>query len=806
MAFVVVQHLASGHKGLLVDLLAQSTSLRVVSIADGETLKPGSVYVLAPDQQVRMEQGVLRLSEPEGPHGQHLPVDVLFRSLALELGEHAVGVVLSGMGQDGTLGLRAIKDRGGTAMVQDPLEARFDTMPRSAIDSGVADVVAAARDLGAHLLACLSESGSESLGADAPLASQAMQRVMEELHTRTGQDFSAYKKSTLWRRVDRRRGVLRLATLDDYVNHLRDNPQEVDMLFKEMLIGVTSFFRDPKVWQALKSEVFPGLLSALPRGGQLKAWLPGCSTGEEAYSLAMVFREVLDAMKPKVPVGLRIFATDLDKDAIDKARAGIFPAEIAGQMSAPRLGRFFTAEDGRYRANSEIRQMITFATQNLISDPPFTRLDLLSCRNVLIYLEPELQARILPLFHYSLKPGGVLVLGSSESTDAATDLFSTFKSKERIFKKNQVMSPGYVTSGLSFAWNSSESKRPLPLALRSGNDLRLLTEGLLLKGYCPAAVLSNEMGDVLYFHGKTSEYLEPPAGKANLNLFSMAREGLSGSLDLAFAQALRQRTAVTVRGLSTSGSRTFDVTVQPLANETAGVQGGAPATGEARPITLALVVFAAVSPSFPRGDGQDDEQDRSASGPDQSRELRSAMRELQALRQEAQASREELQSGNEELQSLNEELTTSKEEMQSMNEELQTVNHELVAKVEELSRASDDMLNLLNSTDIATLFLDEKLQVRRFTTRAASIFRLIPSDTGRPITDLASSLDYPGLVQEAGDVLSSLVVHERQAHALDGRLFKVRIMPYRTQDNRIDGVVLTFVDLGIADRQDQGRR
>jgi len=804
LAFVVVQHLDPTRKGLLVELLQRWTTMPVVQIKDRMKVEPDHVYVIPSNRDLSILHGVLHLLEPAAPRGLRLPIDFFFRSLADDQQERSMGVILSGMGSDGTLGLRAIKEKAGAAFVQTPESAKFDGMPRSAIESGVTDVVDAPERLPAKIVAYLHHvpilvPRSDLKFADADQS--GLEKIVLLLRTRTGHDFSFYKKTTIYRRIERRMGLHQLARIADYVRFLRENPQEVDLLFKELLIGVTSFFRDPALWEQLKTEVIPSLLANRPKGGMLRVWTPGCSTGEEAYSLAMVFREVMEKVKPAARHSLQVFATDLDKDAIAKARAGAYPANISADVSEGRLRRFFVQEEQGYRVSKEIRDLVIFAQQNLAMDPPFTKLDLLMCRNLLIYLELDLQKKLLPLFHYSLNPGGILVLGSAETVGPADDLFAPLSGKTRVFRRKELATGAeliefpvaFASPGKSLATALSP---PLE-GVRLAPNLQALTDQVLLQRHSPAAVLATANGDIVYFSGKTGKYLEPPAGKVNLNVFAMAREGLTVALNEAFYKAVRQKGEVTLQKVSVAtngGTQVVDVTVQGL-TEPVSLRG------------MVLIVFKDVPASpAPVASGKADRASvQSARMAALARELQHSRDEVQSTREEMQTSQEELkstneelQSTNEELQSTNEELTTSKEEMQSMNEELQTVNHELQAKVDELSLASDDMKNLLNSTDIATLFLDAELKVRRFTSPITSIIKLIAGDVGRPITDLVSELDYPELAEDAREVLRSLASHERQVPARDGRWFTVRIMPYRTQDNRIDGVVITFVEITAA--------
>lgn len=816
LAHVVVQHLDPNHKGIMVELLQRATTLPVRQVTDRLTVEPNHVYVIPPNRDLSILHGVLHLLEPEAPRGLRLPIDFFLRALAADRQERAIGVILSGMGSDGTLGLRAIKENAGAVFVQDPASAKFDGMPRSAIDAGLADVVAPAEELAERIVAYLNHVPLLSTPAAVPLSDKdqsGLEKVVLILRAQTGHDFSLYKKSTLYRRIERRMGLHQLPKLADYVRYLRENSQEAALLFKELLIGVTSFFRDPESWEQLKNEAIPTLLAAHPKGGLLRAWTTACSTGEEAYSLAIAFREVIDQLQLRDPgaphYALQVFATDLDHDAIDRARIGAYPANIAADVSETRLRRFFVQEERGYRVSKEVREMVIFAPQNLVMDPPFTKLDLLTCRNLLIYLEPELQKKLFPLFHYSLNPGGVLMLGTSETVGAATDLFAALPGKSRIYRRQgAVREAELVEFPTAFAQNrvpatsaaGAASTRVLAPQLLAAS-LQAQTEALLLSRFTPAAVLTTAQGDIVFISGKTGKYLEPAAGKINNNLFAMAREGLAGALNAGFSRAVREHGAVTLKDIrvgTNGGTQRVEVTVQPLA-EPAALAG------------MVLVVFAdlpaADTPAMAtgtRGNGTTSAQARAleAQLAVLAHELQQAHEDLQTTREEMQSSQEELkstneelQSTNEELQSTNEELTTSKEEMQSMNEELQTVNHELQAKLDELSRASDDMKNLLNSTNIATLFLDGELRVRRFTTQAAQIIKLIPGDAGRPVTDLATELDYPGLADDTREVLRSLVFEERQVASRDGHWFNVRIMPYRTQANHIDGVVITFTDI-----------
>jgi two-component system CheB/CheR fusion protein len=796
MAFVIVQHLDPTHKGIMPELLQRVTGMKVMQVKDRTPIRPDCVYVIPPNKDMSILHGVLHLLAPAAPRGLRLPIDFFLRSLAEDQQERSVGVILSGMGSDGTLGLRAIKEKAGVVLVQEPATAKFDGMPRSAIDAGLADIVAPADELPGRIITYLQRTPlmvRHEIALEDKTQS-AMDKAIILLRARTSHDFSLYKRNTIYRRIERRMGIHQIAKIADYVRYLQENSQEQDLLFKELLIGVTSFFRDPAAWKHLCEQALPALLADRSPGQALRAWVPGCSTGEEAYSLAIVFKETLEQVKPKGSHALQVFATDLDRDAIDKARPGVFSDNIAAGVSAERLSRFFSKEEHGYRVRKEIRETVIFAPQNLLMDPPFTKLDILSCRNLLIYLTPEMQKKLLPLFHYSLNPGGILFLGNAETIGGFTDRFAPVSSGSRIFRRiESAVRPeprGFPPAfGLTSRDGPEARAAPKPpLSLQS------LADQLVLQRYAPATVLANDKGDILYTSGKTGRYLEPAAGKANWNVFAMAREGLRYELAGAFRKALRQEGPVTLRGLKveTNGGEHFvDLTVQTLE--------------EAEPLRgLVMIVFADVAaPLETKTPGRRGKAPaRSARVAELELELQQARDELQTTREEMETSQEELtstneefQSTNEELQSTNEELTTSKEEMQSLNEELQTVNAELQAKMDDLSRMNSDLKNLLNSTNVATVFLDSDLHVRRFTPQASKIIKLIPTDEGRPITDIASDLRYPELVEDTREVLRTLAPTEKPITACDGRWFTVRIMPYRTLDDRIDGVVITFADI-----------
>lgn len=801
MAFVVVQHLDPHHKGMMCEILQRTTPIHVQQVTQEMEVKPDNIYVIPPGFDLSISHCVLHLSERGAPDGLHLPIDLFLRSLAADQKEHSIAVILSGMGSDGELGLRAIKEFAGATFVQSPSSAKFDGMPQSAINAGLADVVAPAEELITKIISFIGHSpllevhdDNQSMESDL----SGLEKVVLLLRAKTGHDFSLYKKSTISRRIERRMALHQLLEIADYVRYLRANTQEAELLFKELLIGVTNFFRDPDAWEQLKSQAIPELLSKYPKGATLRAWVAACSTGEEAYTLAIVFREALEQANQVNHFALQIFATDLDNSAIDKARTGVYPSSISTDVSKERLKRYFVKENGNYRVSKELRDMVIFAPQNLVMDPPFTKLDILTCRNMMIYIETELQKKLLQLFHYSLKPGGMMMLGSAETVGGLSELFTSYAGTNRIYQSSESLArlniPEIPASFIDRHVHGGKSQKLAKLADKAPN-LQEITDTLLLQQFAPAAVLVTHKGDIVYINGKTGNYLEPAAGKVNHNLFAMLRHGLAAPLNEGFTRALRLSETLELQNLkvgTNGGTKVVNVIIKPLAMPSAlkGMVLVAFVDQIVPPKTITKASTLKVSNA--QADQLKVLEQKVALSNEQ---LQITREEMQTSQEELNSINEELQSTNEELQSTNEELTTSKEEMQSMNEELQTVNHELSTNVEELSKSSDDMNNLLNSTDIATLFLDNNLRVRRFTNQTTSIIKLLPGDCGRPITDLVSILNYPTLVQDAQEVIKSLIFHKETAAASDGRWFNVRMMPYRTQDNRIDGVVIVFSDI-----------
>ena len=795
LAFVLVSHLDPGHVSILTEILQRSTAMPVLEAQDQMVVVPDTVYVIPPNRDMAIFRGALQLSVPEEPRGQRMPIDAFLRSLAEDQGERAVGIVLSGTGTDGSLGLRAILGAGGVTLVQEPGTAKYDGMPSSAIKAGYATHVLPVEKMPAALIAGVR---MHVVHPDAHLSSTqvppgGMNRLLSLLRTATGHDFSLYKKSTIGRRIERRMAQHELTDVEVYSRYLKEHPAEAQALVKELLINVTSFFRDPEAFVVLKQEILPQLFADKPEDYVFRVWVAGCASGEEAYSIAMLLREFMDESEREFKV--QIYATDLDDDAIAVARAGLYPPNVAADLSPERLRRFFVKEDAGYRIKKAVREMVVFAIQNVIKDPPFTKLDLASCRNLMIYLEPELQDRLIPAFHYALKPGGVLFLSPSESIGRHPELFSPLSRKWKIYRAVHSATAARALMAGDFSWATTAGARGTKEATARVKESNLaeLTRRMLLQTYAPASVVVDAKGNILYVHGETGKYLRPAPGQASLNVVDMAREGLQQELRPALSAAASHGAPTLGRRASvkTNGERqTVSFSVRPLPD------------AETNPGLLLLsfqdLPQEAASSRRGRRAGSAEveriaelERDLAATREN----LQANIEEHQASSEELKSTNEELQSTNEELQSTNEEMETSKEELQSVNEELITVNSELQAKIEQLAGMQNDMKNLLDSINIGTVFLDRQLIIRRFTREAAKLYRLVATDVGRPLADIKSNLDGDALIGEAQTVLDSLQPCEREVTAPDGACYLLRIQPYRTLDNIIDGVVLTFTDI-----------
>jgi two-component system CheB/CheR fusion protein len=794
MAFIVVVHLPPKQPSIMAQLLQNVTVVPVNTAKDGERLEPDHIYIIPPDREISVFHGKIQLLQAVEKHSI-LPIDTFFRSLALDQGPWAVAVVLSGTGTDGTLGIKEIKAADGLVLVQAEESADYDGMPRSAINSGVVDIILPPEAMPQKLAQYFAHHKTVSKEKALAVSDQSawLHKIFAILRAQIGHDFSQYKRNTLLRRIGRRMNLNQIQAPDQYVRFLRVNPNEVEALFREILIGVTNFFRDPASYEVLKSNVLPPLFDRIAEDGTFRAWIPGCSTGEELYSLAMVIREVLDKHPRRITI--QLFGTDIDSIAIDKARAGLYPASIAADVSQEHLNRFFIKEGDFFRIRKEIRDWAVFSVQDLLKDPPFSRLQLLCCRNLLIYLNTEAQKRLLPLFHYTLLPEGVLILGASETIGGFTNLFDVLDKKWKIFKRLEV--PQELRrqvdfpSGLSTAEMGGTADRPAGADEPKAN-ISLITQKAILEQFAPTALLVDAKGNILYIQGRTGKYLEPPSGPPTHNILDMARQGLRIELSSALRAARSANRAEIRRRVSvkTNGDvQMINLHVRPLQ----------------MPRELAgrfLVVFEDVETALVQGAQAHDRENgtqETARIADLERELQSTreshqttIEELESSNEELKSTNEELQSSNEELQSTNEEQESSKEELQSLNEELQTVNAELQSKVEELSAAHDDMRNLLNSTEIATIFVDNQLRVKRFTPEATAIVNLISADIGRPLQHVVSNLTDADMLSDLNTVLKKLVSKEAEVQTNKGDWYKMRIIPYRTTDNRIDGAVLTF--------------
>ncbi len=796
IAFVVIQHLDPNHVGIMPELLQRTTDLKVVQVTDHLKVQANHVYVIPPNKSMSILNAYLHLFEPIESRGLRLPIDYFFRSLADDQQEKSIGIILSGMGSDGSLGLKAIKEKNGIVLVQDPLTAKFDGMPQSAVNAVIVDILAAANELPRKLIEFLKYSPASGQKTQIDDKSKSnLEKIIILLRAQTGHDFSLYKKNTLFRRIERRMSVHQIDKIANYVRFLQENPNELDILFKELLIGVTNFFRDAVVWDKLKENVLPDLFNQLPNGHVFRAWTTACSTGEEAYSLAIIFKEAYDKVKHDKNFTLQIFATDIDSDAIDIARKGFFDPNILADVSPERISQFFTKEADGFRVNTAIREMVVFAPHNVIKDPPFTKLDLLLCRNLLIYMESELQKKLMNLFHYSLNAGGVMLLGSAENENSQNNQFIPIDAKLKLYKRS-VMPVNTeffdFTSSITHTMKkTTDNIKPVKVA----DNIQTLADQILLQRFAPASVLINTEGDILYITGRTGKYLEPAAGKANWNIYAMAREGLQNELPGAIRKAKQNYEQIKLHNIklgTNGGTHMVDVTLQ-LIEKPEAIKG------------TIMVVFSDVANIPQPGKRKSKTVIQNSTIREQELEidLQRANEELQSTREEMQTTQEELKSTNEEMQSTNEELTTSKEEMQSLNEELQTVNIELQSKIADFMLANNDMKNLLNSTDIATLFLDKELNIRRFTDQTTHLFKLRQTDIGRPFTDMVTELQYPEITNHAHEVLKTLVFKETDIATHDQRWFTVRIMPYRTFDDHIDGLVITFIDITKAKKLEQ---
>ena len=806
MAFVVVPHLPPDEPSLLVDLLAKETPIPVVVATDGALLERDRIYVLPPNHTVAYAEGRLHLAlRVRSAHPT--PIDGFLRSLAIGKRSRAVGVILSGTGSDGALGIQAVKAAGGITFAQDPRSARFDGMPLAAVGTGAVDFMLPPEQIGTELggvAGRLHLAYQPPPATPAPADDEDLRRVFAVLRAAHEVDFTLYRHTTIKRRIARRMVLNRVPTLHEYLGLLKERPLEVEALYADILIKVTHFFRDPETFEALARHVFPALLAARGPDSPIRIWVPGCSTGEEVYSIAIALLEAMGEDQPQVP--FQIFATDVSEAALETARAGAYIENIAMDVSAERLRRFFTRSGKLFQIHKSIRAMCVFARQNLTRDPPFSRLDLVSCRNVLIYLQPVLQKRVIPIFHYALKPGGYLVLGTSETIGGLSEIFSVADKTSRIYAK--VPAPASLgfellgREGGARPGSGGGGRRPLlrdrEPAARGATVAEAQREAdrLALSRYAPPGVLVDDELQIVQFRGHTGHYLEPAPGEASLNLLKMAREALAHELRTAMHRARR-----TDRPVRTEAVRLRDDGQErSVALEVIPFQSGA------EPERWFLVFFHAAGGDSVAAEAPAPARSRRAAEEPRvaklERELSAArdylqvtIEEQEATNEELQSANEELLSSNEELQSINEELETAKEELQSTNEELTTLNEELGSRNVELNRLNNDLVNLLASVNIPIVMVSADARIRRFTPQAQRVLNLIPGDVGRPIGDLNPRIDAPDLEQLIAEVIDTVSIRERDVQDREGRWYSMRIRPYRTTDNKIDGAVILLVDI-----------
>lgn len=862
MAFVLIQHLDPSHESMLTEIIAKATTIPVEEVRSGTLILPDHVYVIPPNTLMALSNGGFQLSPRGGTPGRHLPVNFFMHSLARERKSGAIAIVLSGTGADGTAGMEEIKAEGGITFAQDPATAKYDGMPRSAINSGSADFILApshiAKELRriqhhpyVHLQAQDAESevekqngrapgkqkaGSGDTAAEAPdkepgdepfsaMASSPPARdfgaILAQLRKSSGVDFSQYKPNTIYRRSLRRMLLLKLDSLRDYAAYLREQPEESQKLYDDVLIPVTSFFRDFEAFETLKAQVYPAIVKDKGNKGTIRMWAPGCSTGEETYSLAMTLLEFLGDRASSFQV--QIFGTDLNEKGIQKARAGVYRESIADEVSAERMARFFVKVENGYRVNKAVRDMCVFARQNVATDPPFSQMNLVACRNLLIYIQPALQKKIIPILHYALKPSAFLVLGSSESVSAFPELFATVDKKHKIYAKKAAASRlhyDFVQSYYPAQSALSIRGKVLKSQVRDKDELDIQAEAdrVVLREHAPVGVVINRDLEVVQFRGQTTPYLAPPPGRPSVNVLKLARNGLAMELRALIAAAAKKGVPATKDGVpfhENGHKRVLNLSVTPLAEKGA-------AEKRARYRDFFLILFSDITPQWTppidvasarqsngRGQGGQEAKRLKHELEGTRDALRSAIESEDSLREEFQSANEEILSANEELQSTNEELETSKEELQSANEELGTLNAELRTKNSELHELSNDISNLLNSTRLPVVMLDRQLCIRRVTPAASSLFKVRPADLGRPFTDIKHSIQPSDLTSldldaEIGKVLETLQPFEREVRDLEGRWHALSVLPYRTQDNMIDGVVLTLQDIdAIKSARDQ---
>lgn len=801
VAYILVMHLDPNMITHTDELIQRHTGMPVQKAEEGIQVQGNSVYVIPPNKALKIAHGIFHLSDRV-----RMPIDTFLTSLAIEHKEKVIAIILSGAGSDGSLGIKSVKEEGGLVIVQNPSTAEFDGMPLNAAATNVADLIVDLADIPQQITHWISNQGRLIPDHERPQqalsVSLELQRIVMILRTHSGHDFSLYKKNTLRRRIERRMIAQKVETLGGYVRLLETEPTERERLLKEILIGVTSFFRDPEAFDSLKAQVLPQLLQHVVNDRSLRIWIPGCSTGEEAYSIAMCVFEAYQANPWDIE--LRIFASDIDKDSIEVAREGRYPKTIAAEISPERLKNFFVEGVNDYKVKKEIKERIIFAVHNAVRDPPFSKVDFVSCRNLMIYLEPALQHKLLRIFHYALNPGGMLFLGSSETTGDVSNHFIPFDKKWKFFERKNT--PAVPSRAMEF--DPPYSFHPVPIERAHTTlptprkpTIRELSHDLLLSAYVPPTLICDAGGEILFIHGRMADYLETAAGEAQMNIFTMARDEIKLEISRGFHKVLTSSEIARFAGIKLKRHNdvlSIDIIVRP-----------APDPSLQQKLLLVTFESNSIEPISPENQIHLDRKDIDEHTQNLERELlftrehmQSLVEQLETSNEELKSMNEELQSSNEELQSSNEELETAKEELQAVNEELVTLNTELQSKIEELSTANNDLDNFLSSSSIATIFLNRYLLITRYSRSATRIFNLIPSDIGRSLGDFATQMKYDKVLQDAEEVLNILAPIERVVELKDGRTLFMRITPYKTGDNVIDGVVIGFSDITEQNRQE----
>lgn len=804
MAFVLVQHLDPTHESTLADLMSRYTPLKVVQAKDGMKVESDYLYIIPPNKDMGLMNRTIQLMEPVEPHGMRLPINFFLKNLAEDQKERSIAIIFSGFGSDGTIGIKSIKAAGGMVMAQDPATADSNSMPASAIQTGLVDFILPPEEMPEKLMNYVESAHKTIKKILTPKeeTERALQKIFMLIRNRTSHDFSYYKENTVYRRISRRMNIHQIENIQTYLRYLQENPHEIDILFKELLINVTSFFRDKKSFDSFKNSL-KELIKQKLDVDNLRVWVPGCSSGEEVYSIAIIIHELLEESGKNIDV--QIFGTDIDIDALTTARSGTYPSTIAEDVSPELLNKYFVKKDNVFTIRTDIREMVVFAPHDVLIDPPFTKLDVLSCRNLLIYLNGEAQQKVISNFNYALNKDGILFLGPSESVGEFVDAFNVVDKKWKIFKcvKSTEFIRRFVEVHPIPRTQLSNFETGIGLKqLNTSKSVNIvnLAEKELLDIYVPPSAIITDFGEILYIHGRLGNYLEPAQGKAKLNIVEMAREGLKFELNSSIQNAISKKSEIVVEGLrvKNNGGHIFiNLNVKPLELET--TKG------------LLIVSFEEVSVDK---NGKKDKMKLNmvTKGDERIRELESELNltkerlnvtieEMKSSNEELRSANEELQSMNEESQSTNEELETSKEELQSINEEMVTVNNELQMKIDELTQATDDMNNLFNSTEIAIIFLDRDLNIRRYTKEATNLIKMIESDVGRPFSDIATNLKYDNFTDDIQQVMDRVTFKETEIETEDGKWFQTRIMPYKTFKNVIDGVVITFNN--ITERKEQ---